>query len=234
MELKLEVWDSPNSAGIVIDAVRCCKLALNHGIAGQLDGPSSYLMKSPHNQRPDDQAREATEKFIAEHARDARPPAPRPRASAEPPRAGVRVARSAPARGSAIRRACRPLAIAQVTPYPWEDEHEVNAYVRRLSEELAARGHRVVVLAPSPRPELVRESRRRIRAGECSRPGERASSAVGELLPIAVAAAARCPRCRSTSRARSRSCSRRRSMSSTSTSRGRPARPQPRCATRAR
>ena len=69
MELKLEVWDSPNSAGIVIDAVRCCKLALNHGVAGQLDGPSSYLMKSPHNQRPDHLAREATETFIAEHAR---------------------------------------------------------------------------------------------------------------------------------------------------------------------
>jgi myo-inositol-1-phosphate synthase len=68
-ELKLEVWDSPNSAGIVIDAVRCCKLALNHGVGGQLDGPSSYLMKSPMNQRPDDQAREATEEFIAHHAR---------------------------------------------------------------------------------------------------------------------------------------------------------------------
>ncbi|MBA3808282.1 MAG: inositol-3-phosphate synthase [Solirubrobacterales bacterium] len=65
LELKLEVWDSPNSAGIVIDAVRCCKLALNHGIGGQLDGPSSYLMKSPHNQRPDDQAHRDTEKFIA-------------------------------------------------------------------------------------------------------------------------------------------------------------------------
>ncbi|MGA2319884.1 MAG: inositol-3-phosphate synthase [Solirubrobacteraceae bacterium] len=69
LELKLEVWDSPNSAGIVIDAVRCCKLALNHGLSGQLDGPSSYLMKSPHNQRPDDQAREATEKFIATYGR---------------------------------------------------------------------------------------------------------------------------------------------------------------------
>jgi myo-inositol-1-phosphate synthase len=68
VELKLEVWDSPNSAGIVIDAVRCCKLALNHGVGGQLDGPSSYLMKSPHNQRPDDQARADTEKFIAKHA----------------------------------------------------------------------------------------------------------------------------------------------------------------------
>src|SRR5437764_2762757 len=68
-ELKLEVWDSPNSAGIVIDAVRCLKLALNHGISGQLDGPSSYLMKSPHNQRPDDEARDATERFIAKYAR---------------------------------------------------------------------------------------------------------------------------------------------------------------------
>jgi myo-inositol-1-phosphate synthase len=71
VELKLEVWDSPNSAGIVIDAVRIIKLALNDGIAGQLDGPSSYLMKSPHNQRPDDEARDLTEAFIAEHARKA-------------------------------------------------------------------------------------------------------------------------------------------------------------------
>src|SRR5947209_8554259 len=68
-ELKLEVWDSPNSAGIVIDAVRCCKLALNDGVAGQLDGPSSYLMKSPMHQRPDSEARELTEAFIAKYAR---------------------------------------------------------------------------------------------------------------------------------------------------------------------
>jgi myo-inositol-1-phosphate synthase len=67
LELKLEVWDSPNSAGIVTDAVRCCKLALNHGLSGQIDGPSSYLMKSPHNQRPDDQARKATEDYIAQY-----------------------------------------------------------------------------------------------------------------------------------------------------------------------
>jgi myo-inositol-1-phosphate synthase len=69
VEMKLEVWDSPNSAGIVIDAVRCCKLALNEGVGGQLDGPSSYLMKSPYTQRPDHLAREATETFIADHAR---------------------------------------------------------------------------------------------------------------------------------------------------------------------
>jgi myo-inositol-1-phosphate synthase len=73
MELKLEVWDSPNSAGIVIDAVRICKLALDNGLAGQLDGPSSYLMKSPMHQRPDDEARDATEAFIAAHARKPMP-----------------------------------------------------------------------------------------------------------------------------------------------------------------
>jgi myo-inositol-1-phosphate synthase len=71
VEMKLEVWDSPNSAGIVIDAVRIVKLALNKGIGGELNGPSSYLMKSPHTQRPDDEARELTEAFISEHARKA-------------------------------------------------------------------------------------------------------------------------------------------------------------------
>src|SRR4051794_37535212 len=68
LEMKLEVWDSPNSAGIVIDAVRLCKLALNEGVGGQLDGPSSYLMKSPMKQRPHDEARQATEKIIAKDA----------------------------------------------------------------------------------------------------------------------------------------------------------------------
>jgi len=72
-ELKLEVWDSPNSAGIVTDAVRCCKLALNNGLAGQLDGPSSYLMKSPMHQRPDDEARALTDAFIAQYTRRAIP-----------------------------------------------------------------------------------------------------------------------------------------------------------------
>jgi myo-inositol-1-phosphate synthase len=84
LELKLEVWDSPNSAGIVIDAVRCCKLALNHGISGQLDGPSSYLMKSPMNQRPDGDAHELTEEFIAKHARKpASTPEATPKAAAK-------------------------------------------------------------------------------------------------------------------------------------------------------
>jgi myo-inositol-1-phosphate synthase len=81
LELKLEVWDSPNSAGIVIDAVRCVKLALNNGLTGQLDGPSSYLMKSPMHQRPDDEARALTEEFIAGYRRDATPKPPAPAAA---------------------------------------------------------------------------------------------------------------------------------------------------------
>jgi myo-inositol-1-phosphate synthase len=74
LELKLEVWDSPNSAGIVIDAVRCCKLALNHGLSGPLEGPSAYLMKSPPRQVPDPEARDMTEAFIAEHGSAAKLP----------------------------------------------------------------------------------------------------------------------------------------------------------------
>jgi myo-inositol-1-phosphate synthase len=68
-ELKIEVWDSPNSAGIVIDAVRLAKLALNKGVAGTLGGPSAYLMKSPPVQHPDDEARDLVEEFIRKHAR---------------------------------------------------------------------------------------------------------------------------------------------------------------------
>ncbi len=64
LELKLEVWDSPNSAGVVIDAVRCAKIALDRGLKGALVAPSSYFMKSPPKQFPDDQAREMVEEFI--------------------------------------------------------------------------------------------------------------------------------------------------------------------------
>jgi predicted metal-dependent phosphoesterase TrpH/glycosyltransferase involved in cell wall biosynthesis len=79
-------------------------------------------------------------------------------------------------------------AIAQVTPHPWEDEHEVGAFVRSLSAELARRGHRVVVLAPSRSPELVRESRRLIRADDFFDPGGGVRVlGVGELLPLAPA-----------------------------------------------
>ncbi|UCB52227.1 MAG: inositol-3-phosphate synthase, partial [Candidatus Zixiibacteriota bacterium] len=69
VEFKLEVWDSPNSAGVVIDAVRCCKLALNHKLSGAIDAPSAYFMKSPPKQYTDEEARVMTEEFIKKHAR---------------------------------------------------------------------------------------------------------------------------------------------------------------------
>jgi myo-inositol-1-phosphate synthase len=78
IELKLEVWDSPNSAGVVIDAVRCAKLALDRGIAGALEGPSCYFMKSPPVQFADSVAREMVEAYIADR------PAPTSKKSKEP------------------------------------------------------------------------------------------------------------------------------------------------------
>ncbi|MBA7664290.1 Inositol-3-phosphate synthase [subsurface metagenome] len=65
LELKLEVWDSPNSAGVVIDAIRCCKLALDQGLKGALEAPSAYFMKSPPIQYTDDEAHRMVEEFIA-------------------------------------------------------------------------------------------------------------------------------------------------------------------------
>jgi myo-inositol-1-phosphate synthase len=65
VEVKLEVWDSPNSAGVVIDAIRCCKIALDRGLKGALVAPSAYFMKSPPVQYTDDEARKMVEEYIA-------------------------------------------------------------------------------------------------------------------------------------------------------------------------
>jgi myo-inositol-1-phosphate synthase len=67
-EVRLEVWDSPNSAGVVIDAVRCAKLAMDRGVGGALTGPSSYFMKSPPKQCTDEEARRRTRAFIEDEA----------------------------------------------------------------------------------------------------------------------------------------------------------------------
>lgn len=67
IEMKLEVWDSPNSAGVVIDAVRCCKLAMDSGLSGALIEPSAYFKKSPPVQYTDDEARRLVEEFIAKY-----------------------------------------------------------------------------------------------------------------------------------------------------------------------
>ena len=65
LELKLEVWDSPNSAGVVVDAIRCSKLAMDRGLGGAIEGPSAYFMKSPPQQHSDDVARQMVEEFIS-------------------------------------------------------------------------------------------------------------------------------------------------------------------------
>jgi myo-inositol-1-phosphate synthase len=83
-EMKLEVWDSPNSAGVVIDAVRCCKLGLDNGLRSALEAPSSYFMKSPPVQYFDDDARKATEQFIATYGQKPKTAA-RPRVAAKKP-----------------------------------------------------------------------------------------------------------------------------------------------------
>jgi myo-inositol-1-phosphate synthase len=83
-ELKLEVWDSPNSAGVVIDAIRCARLALDRGIGGALIEPSSYFMKSPPRQCTDDEAHRNLEAFIRGEAEIVAP------ATFKPRRNGVR------------------------------------------------------------------------------------------------------------------------------------------------
>ena len=140
MELKLEVWDSPNSAGIVIDAVRLCKLALNNGIGGALDGPellpdevAARAGAGPGRARPHRGVHRRA------RAQEGRPSARsrrrrRSRASRQSQRS-PQSRRAATADGDILRvtvaRPDWPLAIAQVTPYPWEARREVNEYVER-------------------------------------------------------------------------------------------------------
>jgi myo-inositol-1-phosphate synthase len=80
MELKLEVWDSPNSAGVVIDAVRCLKLALDNGVSGSLEAPSAYFMKSPAVQYTDDEAYDMVEEFILRYSKKSMRPEDGPEA----------------------------------------------------------------------------------------------------------------------------------------------------------
>src|SRR5687767_9834674 len=105
LDMKLEVWDSPNSAGVVIDAVRCAKLALDHGLKGALIGPSSYFKKSPPVQYPDDQARAMVEEFIVRYGRKgARAAKP---AGAAPKRGRAKVAKAKASRAKVAKAAKR-------------------------------------------------------------------------------------------------------------------------------
>jgi myo-inositol-1-phosphate synthase len=91
IELKMEVWDSPNSAGVIIDAVRCAKLALDNGLKGAMIEPSAYFKKSPPIQYPDDQARQMVEEFIAKYGKkSARAAAVASPSRARAPRSGLK------------------------------------------------------------------------------------------------------------------------------------------------
>src|SRR3989304_7206499 len=86
LEAKLEVWDSPNSAGVVIDAIRCCKLAMDRRLAGAIEAPSAYFMKAPPKEFTDQEAREAVERFIRGPGRTRLRARPRSRAVSPEPR----------------------------------------------------------------------------------------------------------------------------------------------------
>ena len=152
VELKLEVWDSPNSAGIVIDAVRLAKLALNNGISGALEGPSSYLMKSPPRQIHDDDAAELVEEFIERNRREISAPAP---AAGLADRPSDRIV---PGLSSGTMRICL------VTPFAWSQPHDVNEHVAGVAAALRALGHAVTVLAPSTRAADLLAGRRALAA----------------------------------------------------------------------
>ncbi len=115
LEMKLEVWDSPNSAGVVIDAVRCAKLALDHGLKGALIAPSSYFKKSPPVQIPDDISRELTEQFIKD------PKGTEARLRVNPPtlkresKPVLKAAKPAPAKKAAPKKAA-PKKVAKAAP----------------------------------------------------------------------------------------------------------------------
>ncbi|MBD3381221.1 MAG: inositol-3-phosphate synthase [candidate division Zixibacteria bacterium] len=97
IELKLEVWDSPNSAGVVIDAVRCCKLALDNGLSGAMIEPSAYFKKSPPVQFTDSEAYQMTEEYIRKYgfkgSKKAKPSRAKAKASSKPQKASKKTAK---------------------------------------------------------------------------------------------------------------------------------------------
>jgi myo-inositol-1-phosphate synthase len=100
VEAKLEVWDSPNSAGVVIDALRCIKLALDNGISGELTGPASYFMKTPMIQYSDSEARDRTEDFIHTYAQGAKKEVPADAPQTEKPEKAVKAVKAAKPRAA--------------------------------------------------------------------------------------------------------------------------------------
>jgi myo-inositol-1-phosphate synthase len=149
LELKLEVWDSPNSAGIVIDAVRCAKLGLDHGLKGALIAPSSYFKKSPPVQIPDDTARELVEAFIKD-----------PKAVEKQMRINAPVLKreSAP-KGKPVRKADSRMVKAATTPSKPSENGHVNG--SSLAAAATTRGKRsAAAKRPAGKPARTAKPRR--------------------------------------------------------------------------
>ena len=141
LELKLEVWDSPNSAGIVIDAVRLAKLALNNGVAGALEAPELV---------PDEVAAEADPRRRGAREHRALHRAARAEAEDEGRREGVDASDRGRPRSGSVPLDCGD-ADLPVTPFAWSVPHDVNDHVAGVAAELRELGHSVTVLAPSSR-----------------------------------------------------------------------------------
>ena len=224
-EMKLEVWDSPNSAGIVTDAVRCCKLAheprhrrpdrrpelLPHEVAATRSARTTRRARRPRSSSPSTRTR----------ARPPRRPASRPSRRPIPSRLRLRAQVTPPRRsrssdalpGGPRARAAGALpwaqvperfSIAQVTPYPWEDAHEVNAFVAELSARAgrarSSRARARPVALAGARARLAPADPLRARASrDAVRPRRRASACSAWASCCRSTAAASCRRRRSTS-----------------------------------
>jgi len=161
IELKLEVWDSPNSAGVVIERCAWPSWRSTTASPGALEGPSSYLMKSPPKQIVDDEAYEAAEEFIHQEpaqgaAKQAnRSGATQPLVFCAPLRRRRRLSKDS---SGTTGLHSQPVAmrICLVTPFSWSQHHPVNENVAGIAAALRKRGHHVTVLAPSNRAAVSR------------------------------------------------------------------------------
>ncbi len=167
VEIKLEVWDSPNSAGIVIDAVRLAKLALNNGVSGSLEGPSAYLMKSPPKQIPDDEAYEQSESFIAANRRKvvkaaAKKPAAKRPAAKKPAARTAAASKAAPARTTAAKAAAKPAAKAAAKP-------AARAAAKPAAKATPARKPAAAKAAPAKRTAAAKPAAKRTAAKPAAR-----------------------------------------------------------------
>ena len=194
LELKLEVWDSPNSAGVIIDAVRCAKLALDRGIGGPLLGPSAYFMKSPPVQYHDDVAQAdgrgvrrrstAAEVWPAGLTRPAtvRRPGAWPRPGAAPPGSRRRPASSSPRGPSSSRSSMRNASACARPPGPGATPEQLHHLVavrsgrRRLELLLLAElgdARLELVHPPGQRTRLAGVAGRAVAAGQLVQPVEK-------------------------------------------------------------